>query len=214
MKKLCSFLASILFLGSSLCVFASDENVNAISISAAENNGYVTVQISSDFESSGIQGVLTYDNMVLSYESSNLPDSITAYNESNTTIKSTSEGIRYVMLSGTSGNKGEWVEMTFKLNNLTVTELPFSISNQIASDSKGQKITTEVIGAKIIKKNGDVNSDGLVNIKDLIRIKKYFASLLGQAKFSMLNADCNNDNSITSNDMVYLRKSLLGIVTL
>ena len=55
----------------------------------------------------------------------------------------------------------------------------------------------------------DANNDGLINIKDLIRIKKYLTSVLGGADIVFKNCDCNFDGAIDSLDMIMFRNCLL-----
>lgn len=52
----------------------------------------------------------------------------------------------------------------------------------------------------------DYNQDGLVDIRDLVNIKKSIAN--GKTTSAQ---DINGDGSVDSSDMVYLRKHLLGI---
>lgn len=56
---------------------------------------------------------------------------------------------------------------------------------------------------------GDVNGDGAVDIKDLVRFKRYEAK--EDVEFFSEVADLNADGEITSQDIAALRKVLLGI---
>lgn len=56
---------------------------------------------------------------------------------------------------------------------------------------------------------GDVNADGAVDILDLIRMKKYFASEVAEINITAADIDANGD--ITANDLVMLRQILLGL---
>lgn len=53
---------------------------------------------------------------------------------------------------------------------------------------------------------GDANDDGNVDIRDLVRLKKYFAGL---ADTTLLSADMNGDGKLMTDDLVELRKALL-----
>ena len=57
---------------------------------------------------------------------------------------------------------------------------------------------------------GDVNSDGSIDIKDLICLKSYFANQNADS-ISFSAADLNNDDGVDSVDVVILRKLLLGL---
>ena len=51
---------------------------------------------------------------------------------------------------------------------------------------------------------GDVNSDGLVNRTDLLRLAKYFMGW--NVEINSLNADVNNDGRVSEADMILLKK--------
>ena len=55
---------------------------------------------------------------------------------------------------------------------------------------------------------GDLNGDGKINLKDIVRLKKILAGLDESAGAS---ADVNNDGETNSLDLTALRKYILGI---
>lgn len=59
--------------------------------------------------------------------------------------------------------------------------------------------------AKLI--SGDVNGDGDVDIRDIVRLKKHFAE---NADIRKYNTDLTADSEITADDMIELKKYLLG----
>ena len=63
--------------------------------------------------------------------------------------------------------------------------------------------------ASIFSVLGDGNNDGKVNIRDLVAMKLIIADKGYQA-----NIDFNNDNALNSDDLVVLRKHLLGVETI
>lgn len=56
---------------------------------------------------------------------------------------------------------------------------------------------------------GDATGDGRQDILDLIRLKKYMANTTDE--ISLIAVDLKRDQKIDANDMIYLRKALLGI---
>lgn len=56
---------------------------------------------------------------------------------------------------------------------------------------------------------GDANRDGVADIRDFIRIKKYLAGITADA--SLIAMDLKKDQTVSSEDMVYMRKLLLGM---
>lgn len=59
------------------------------------------------------------------------------------------------------------------------------------------------------QQKGDVNLDQAVDIRDIIRIKKYFSGTISNGQFSEINADCNEDYSVNAHDLAALCKMLL-----
>ena len=55
---------------------------------------------------------------------------------------------------------------------------------------------------------GDVNGDGLIDVKDLVRAKKYFAGITNEIEPYAL--DMNDDDKNAANDLVSLRNKLLN----
>ena len=79
---------------------------------------------------------------------------------------------------------------------MTVTALYSGAgSSETASDPKNDTI------------NGDVNSDGTVNSKDLVAV---ISVMSGTAKAENLKADVNGDGKVSILDLVLLKSRLLG----
>lgn len=55
---------------------------------------------------------------------------------------------------------------------------------------------------------GDVNDDGVINILDLVRAKKYFADT--EQTVSEYALDMNDDNRLNADDLASVRKLLLS----
>ena len=58
---------------------------------------------------------------------------------------------------------------------------------------------------------GDVNLDNLVNINDLINMRKYLVNLVSFNETSLNLADVNLDNKVNINDVIKMRKYLAGL---
>lgn len=57
---------------------------------------------------------------------------------------------------------------------------------------------------------GDVNDDGVINMKDLGALRKYFAGGYDADKFVMEAADVNGDGVVNMKDLGILRRYLAG----
>ncbi len=72
----------------------------------------------------------------------------------------------------------------------------------------GKKTVTVVVEDSLL---GDANDDGLVNMKDVLTLRKQLAGL--SPTIDMKNADCNEDGEVNMKDVLLLRKFLAGLVT-
>lgn len=62
--------------------------------------------------------------------------------------------------------------------------------------------------------NGDVNGDGSVDIKDLLRVQKYLLSTVNLEGSSSISADNNYDGKINVQDLLRIQKYILGSITI
>ncbi len=57
---------------------------------------------------------------------------------------------------------------------------------------------------------GDANSDGVVNLKDVLFVRKYLADL--EVSIDLVAADTNNDGEVNMKDVLNLRKFIADMV--
>lgn len=103
---------------------------------------------------------------------------------------------------------------TFK-KNLTDNNCKFQ--SLLLQQGQYTKASTWIVGTlyatKTVKLSladyGDLNSDGTVDVKDLVRAKKYFIGSVNDiAEYSL---DMNDDDKFATDDLVSLRKKILNI---
>lgn len=131
-------------------------------------------------------------------------------------------GIGYAMITGdaifveapdvdTDNTDMEWsqtdlLKMLFNPNGFDVLNPNESgyiyITNQILGALNITKIETPVL-------LGDVNDDGVVDTKDVVRLRKYFADP-ESTTINFANADVNCDGEVDTKDMVRMRKYFAG----
>lgn len=61
---------------------------------------------------------------------------------------------------------------------------------------------------------GDVNRDGVVDIKDVTVLRRYLAGTIAEADVDLLAADCNGDGVVDIKDVTVLRRYLAGTAEL
>lgn len=94
--------------------------------------------------------------------------------------------------------------LTYKItrNDEEINETDNIATGDILTTSAGDKYTLIV--------TGDLNKDGKLNLKDLVKMRKYFLDENNLDENEMLSADCNFDGKINLKDLVKMRLMLLN----
>lgn len=89
-----------------------------------------------------------------------------------------------------------------------VTETaPLATETQKAPETSPKE---EPTGQTVIQL-GDPTDDGLINMKDVLALRKYIAGI--PVQINLIAADVNNDGAINMKDVLMLRKYIAGIIT-
>lgn len=96
------------------------------------------------------------------------------------------------------------LEITYKIarNDEEINEKDNIATGDILTTSAGDKYTLIV--------TGDLNKDGKLNLKDLVKMRKYLLDGNNLDENEMLSADCNFDGKINLKDLVKIRLMLLN----
>ena len=81
-------------------------------------------------------------------------------------------------------------------------------NNHVTSEYTVVVSSEDVVIDITLWQTGDITGDGVVNLKDLIRLKKILA---GSADNDGAPEDYNNDGAVNALDLTALRKNMLGI---
>lgn len=94
--------------------------------------------------------------------------------------------------------------LTYKItrNDEEINETDNIATGDILTTSAGDKYTLIV--------TGDLNKDGKLNLKDLVKMRKYFLDGNNLDENEILSADCNFDGKINLKDLVKMRLMLLN----
>lgn len=94
--------------------------------------------------------------------------------------------------------------ITYKIarNEKEISNTDSIATGDILTTSAGDKYTIIV--------TGDMNKDGKLNLKDLVKMRKYFLDGNNLDENEMLSADCNFDGKINLKDLVKMRLMLLN----
>lgn len=96
------------------------------------------------------------------------------------------------------------LELTYKItrNDEEINETDNIATGDVLTTSAGDKYTLIV--------TGDLNKDGKLNLKDLVKMRKYFLDGNNLDENEILAADCNFDGKINLKDLVKMRLMLLN----
>ena len=152
----------------------------------------------------GYQGTVQFDPTALRYVESNNGDYLPAgaffvppvVNGNRVKLAST-------VLTGVSNGDGTLATLTFEVIAAKASGL--SLSDVLLSNSEGDTVSPQVAGGQVTapaKLAGDVNSDGVVNIQDLVLV----ASNFGQTGATA--ADVNGDGVVNITDLVKVAGAL------
>ena len=113
----------------------------------------------------------------------------------------------------TTGRRSDTVEVLnnaiANAKNVTVNKsISVAALNETVATAKND-MTAAIVGLKDILK-GDINGDEIIDIRDLVRVKKYIANVDGINVIAD-NSDFNNDDSTDTYELTQLRKYLLGV---
>lgn len=184
-----------------------------LNVSSAGNIVELTVSTSSAY--GGLQGVITYDAEKLTYKGATVADGLADASRVEKAIKESTTGNISVALIGDvkNGTVGEWFTLEFEVNNEETYVGTFSFNSVKASSVDGRTSTVlenTSVDWSVSSTIGDVNGDGKVDVRDLVRFKKKLVGIT--VTFIEANADCTDDGKVDAADIVQLRKILLEAI--
>lgn len=210
MKKLISALFIVLCVSVSMIIPASAQAAtNNVTLIAAKSESTVTVTLSVSEARKGVQAVIDFDSTKLTYASAEILNStLSAYNTVESSVKATETGIRIMLVSKTAVSGG-LIKLSFTVKDDAVGKADFTVKDLMTVDSNNT-VTKDTAGSAsvAITMPGDINGDGVVDVRDLVRIKKYFAK--ATTDIVVKNSDLDGNGSVENADMVILRKGLIN----
>ena len=153
---------------------------------------------SSTNSESGEDVSVTFNSVSLVYEYEKDPDTTTTTTSTTTTTTET--------------------ETTTTLTETTPAETtaPDETTTSIESTTSEIIETTTAETTTIDDSNisyGDVNTDGVVDLRDAVYLNKHLATLVTLTDIQLKNADVYADGNVTENDTTYLMQFVLNMIT-
>lgn len=207
MKKFLVCLVVISCLVLSLCIPVSAEAQKEVDVIVDVNGNDVTVEINTNFACGGLQGVLKYDSQKLTYDSAEVADEIAPNNTLESTVANSNGKTKLAFVGSVAeGTQGSFGKVSYITENKTPVLVDFASLK--VYDNAG----TAISDAKLfVVMYGDTNNDGLVNVKDLVRMKKYIAGSASVAENKDKNLDVDKNGQFdAAYDLAGLRTKLLN----
>ncbi len=176
-------------------------NCSFTNYSAAKPIDYLQVTISGDksqfgFVADSLNNAVVSDDIDMTYE----------FNEANGTLtilySANKAGNVYIPTDTTELFNFRIKDKTTRLYNLTVDYI------LCYTDLTDNQVTGSLNVA--VPLFGDVNDDKAINVKDLLRYKKFMAD--NSISFVKINGDLTGNESYGADDLVILKQILLGII--
>lgn len=201
MKKIIALLLTVGCLATflSMPAYAASSNEVDFIVNADGNN--ITIDVETNFPCGSFQGALKFDDVT--YKAIEINDNIKSKNTVNDTVKVEDSAVKLAFVGDvTNGTQGDWATLSFEGSK---AKFDFASAKVYAKDGSA------VDAAVYVVYRGDANDDGVINIKDLVRLKKVGASVLAPIAGKEKNCDVNADGEkANSNDLVSLRQILIN----
>ena len=201
MKKIIALLLTVGCLATFLALPVGAASANEVDFIVNTDGQNITIDVETNFACGSLQGALKFDEV--SYKEIEINDSIKSKNTINDTVKVVDKAVKLAFVGDVdNGTLGKWATLSFEGSK---AKFDFTSAKVYAIDGSLAEATVYVVY------RGDANDDGVINIKDLVRLKKVGASVLEPVAGKEKNCDVNADGEkANSNDLVKLRQILIG----
>lgn len=204
MKKVVALLLGICCICAALSLSVAAKSVNnEVDLIVKKSGENIEIEVNTNFACGALQGSLLCDEE-LKYEDVAFENQISSNNKASDSIRST-EGVTRVALVGdvASGTSGKWATISYTGDNSRFNVGSFKV---YAADKVKMDANVYVVF------RGDVNTDGSLDIRDLLNFKK--TSNLDEPDIEEIykkNIDVDGNGLWESdNDTATFRKYLLG----
>ena len=220
MKRIFAFIvvSAIVFAAFPLNIFAANPTIICESISAKQGDN-ITLKVRVR-NNPGI----TFMRLTPHYNDSIMTLLDVDFLSAEVTFGNTEYTPRHIIFENTFDVTGDGIVFTMRfkiLDDAGTGDYQINLIVREAYNYDGHDIIFNTIPGKVnvVSLNyGDVNSDGMISGKDLIRLRKYLAAYNDETGTADVDigsgADVNGDGAVNGKDIIRLRKYLQGDTTL
>lgn len=179
--------------------------------STVQNNlQSLKLNVNTDTALGGIAAEISIEPSVLSFGSVELGGAVNDGNVTENSVSLNTVAARLCLIDTDAGKLAE-LPLNILTNDYVVTQItlsPLSVAGSGGSEIQCDADTCTVeINRHIL---GDANDDMKVDLKDIVRLKKYLSNF--DTKINSTKSDCNFDSSIDAGDLILIKKLLIGVI--
>ena len=206
MKKLLSLMAVMCCAALIFCVPVKADAQNEIIFEVDACGNTITVDVASQFACGAVQGMLSYDGTEIAYQSVSFEGGLSSHNSANNSVSDSSGATKVALVCAASGGvNGDLASLTYTAEQGVPALFEFSALK--AFDSNGAKLSN---ATAVMVMYGDTDGDGLLNILDLVRLKKTAAGEFTAKSGYERNYDLDKDSVLAdSQDITALINKLI-----
>lgn len=205
MKKLLSLITVICCMSLILCFPVNADAANEVLFEVDAVGDTITVNIATGFNCGAVQGILTYDGSEIAYSSSSFASALSSKNSEANSFANSSGATKVGLVCASSGGvNGDLATITYTADAGVPAEFDFGSLKAFAAD--GTQISSV---EAVMVMYGDANGDHLLNIIDLVRIKKGLAGQSLSTPNVARNCDVDKNGAQNAADVTALINKLL-----
>ena len=205
MKKLLSLVVVICCVSLLFCLPVQAAGENEVLFVVDTDGNTVTVDVKTEFSCGGVQGLLKYDGSEIAYDEVAFASALSSINSAGNSVSDSSGATKIALVCAANGGvNGELATLTYSAD--AGVPAVFDFSSLKAFSASGAKLSDV---KAVVVMYGDADNNGLINIIDLIRLKKVTAGSVSVIEGKERNYDVNKDGSRNANDLTALVTRLL-----
>lgn len=205
MKKIISLVIVICCLSLLCCLPAQAAGESEVLFVVDSDGETITVDVKTEFSCGGVQGILSYDGSEIAYDEVAFASALSSINGASNTVSDSSGATKIALVCAADGGvNGDLATLTYTAD--AGVPAVFNFGSLKAFGATGTKLSNV---KAVVVMYGDADNNGLINIVDLIRLKKVMAGQASVITGKERNYDLNSDGSRNGTDLAALVTRLL-----
>lgn len=202
MKKILALLLTVGCLLTCLALPVGAASANEVEFIVNPVDDNITIDVKTSFACGSLQGALKFNKSDITYGEIDINENIESKNTVKDTVKVVDGALKLAFVGDVNNGTKEWAKLTFE-----GSKAKFDLQNIKVYAVDGSLVDVSIY----VVYRGDANDDGLVDMRDLVRLKKVSASLVAPISTKEKNCDVDADGvKANSNDLVKLRQILIN----